>query len=294
MRSVLPKATVLFALASACATEEMDPNAQCDPSITVCLLGAGGSTPGSGGSDSAGSGGDMSAAGTFGTFSGGASGATGSGGLFGSGGGFGSGGSAGTGGSDAGSGGTGTAGTGGTSGGTGGTGGTGGAGGSAGKGGTAGKGGAGGSGGAPVGNCPARPWTATASQFSNVCTDPLYGLCNPPAYAVDTNASSRFSTGKQQAGDEWLQVDFGEPVTLTQVSFFTSNAGDYGRHLQIRISDTPLNHAAVPVWESPGAASLTANFSATTGQYLLVSQTGTLMMGETAWWSLHTLDVVCQ
>jgi hypothetical protein len=70
-------------------------------------------------------------------------------------------------------------------------------------------------------------------------------------------------------------------------------ANDYGRHLQIRISNMPLNHGATPVWEMDGAATLNATFAATTGQYLLVSQSGTLTMG-TSWWSLHTLDVVCQ
>jgi hypothetical protein len=258
-------------------------------------VGAGGSS-GGGGLASSGSGGGGGTSGSLG--SGGTLGAGGSGGTTGGSGGT-TGGSGGSGGTSGGSGGTaGTAGS--TS--KGGTAGTGGmtpadeltgceelAGGAGGDGGASG-GGAGGAGGAGEPSCLDNPislktsWVATASHT---------GGADVPAKAVDADANSRFTTGKDQDGDEWLQIDFGAPVTLSRVEFTSSN-DDYPAGFEIRVSNVSEDSAATVIASGVGATSgensIERCFEPVVGQYLLISQTGT----SSHWWSVTDLNVSCQ
>ncbi len=236
--------------------------------------GAAGTASGAGGAPSVGSAGMMGSAG-------GASGATNT-----------NGGGAGTGVTAAGAGGA-VAGAGGMPA-TGGSLGTAGALGSAG----AAAGGSAGAGGAPNALCttaiPVRSsWVATASVYSNACTVPSDALCNPPAYAIDADPTTRFSTGTKQVGTEWLQIDLGASGTVDQVTLSVSN-GDYGRHIQIRMSNT-ANDAAAPVLvEQDGMTGLQAfKFTPKTARYILISQTGMLMTGEISWWSVQDATVTC-
>jgi hypothetical protein len=136
-------------------------------------------------------------------------------------------------------------------------------------------------------------WIGTASSFSNVCTDPTYGLCNPPAYAIDANPSSRFSTGTKQVGGEWLQIDLGASGTVDQVTISVSN-GDYGRHLQIRMSNSANDTAAAVLAEQDGVTGLlTFEFAAKTARYVLITQTGMDMGTDTAWWSVQDVTATC-
>jgi hypothetical protein len=142
---------------------------------------------------------------------------------------------------------------------------------------------------------PARTaWLATASAFSNACTDMTDPLCNPPSYAIDADLTTRFSTGTKQVGTEWLQIDLGASGTVDQVTLSISN-NDYGRHVQIRMSNTTNDNAAPVLVEQNGATGLqTFNFSAPkTARYVLISQTGMLMTGETSWWSVQNVTVTC-
>jgi F5/8 type C domain len=115
-------------------------------------------------------------------------------------------------------------GVGGASGGSSGSGGSGGSSGnsSAGSAGTG--GGSSGAGGSGNGMCSAHPltamskWTVTTSNSS--ATD-------VPAHAIDGDLTTRWSSGKDQAGDEWLQLDFSADVTVTKVTLkLGSNMSD--------------------------------------------------------------------
>lgn len=96
----------------------------------------------------------------------------------------------------------------------------------------------GGSAGAPsVLSCADHPfsvktsWLATASHQS---TTPR----NLPSALVDgTNA--RWSSGKAQSGDEWIQIDFGSTVSLRSINLQQgSDTNDYPRSYAVIISDT--------------------------------------------------------
>jgi F5/8 type C domain len=124
-------------------------------------------------------------------------------------------------------------------------------------------------------------WVATAAF--NADTAP---------FAVDADVGTRYTSAKAQAGDEWLQVDFGATATVNQVTLDTSSPNDYPAHWQVRLTDTSLNLSAPIVIEGDGAArNIVIQFpAAASGRYLLISQTGAK---TPSWWSVHDLNAFC-
>ena len=186
--------------------------------------------------------------------------------------------------------GTASGGTGGASAGAGGkaSGGNGGSGGKAG-GGAGGMAGAGGGGNAMCAGTtlPAKAtWTATASA-----SDPAY----LPPKVLDGDNGTRWSTGSKMVGGEWLQIDFGAVVTLNEVTLHTNN-GDFFRHYELRLSNTSQDFAAAILKEADGVTGtiVVPLAQAKAGRYLTIRQTGMLEAGETAWWSLHEVNVACK
>ena len=244
-----------------------------------------------------------------------------------------SGGTAGTTGGDAGSGtagivaamsgngggGSGSAGAGASAGGAGGHGGLGGAGGSGGAGGASGSGGvanggvggtlggagaggkpsggggsggSGGGGGAPATQtCAKNPitakskWVVTASSSESPAS---------PAQAIDDKLDTRWTTGKEQIGGEWLQLDLGGTVTLTKLTLMLgTSVDDYPRKYATRFSNSSSNTNAPVLVNGMGAkgSDTVMNFPAgTTGRYLLISQSGA---APGLWWSVAEIQVQC-
>jgi hypothetical protein len=158
----------------------------------------------------------------------------------------------------------------------------------------------GGSGGDPVVyTCealPPKPWVAIGNPSK---LDPNnVNLYNPPLQAVDDNLGTRWSTGVEQAGGEWLEVDFGHPVTLTRIELDhkadrnddTANP-DFPAELLVRMSETTHDFGAPAITTVPGTEDFTmVNFSPpAVGRYLLLQQGGT----KTRWWSIHELSAFC-
>jgi hypothetical protein len=139
--------------------------------------------------------------------------------------------------------------------------------------------------------CSAHPitaksmWTVTASNSS---------AADIPAHAIDGDLMTRWSSGKDQAGDEWLQLDFGADVTLTKVTLeLGSNANDYPRTYKTRLTDTANNLAATPQVMGSGAMGVDTAMAfpnPTTGRYLLITQGGT---ATGLWWSVAEFSVEC-
>jgi F5/8 type C domain len=158
--------------------------------------------------------------------------------------------------------------------------------------------GAGGDGGSPQPvKCEDAPiplkgsWKASASHSSLGVGDEYY---NPPQNVMDLS-SKRWSTGKVQAGDEWLQIDFGAPAAFRELSFTLNpdDADDYPRIYQIQISDTPLDFNG-PIRASgagPQGQTLVVTLSEpVVGRYLLVQQKG---KDPVNWWSVSELNARC-
>jgi hypothetical protein len=120
------------------------------------------------------------------------------------------------------------------------------------------------------------------------------GLYNPPEHMVDGNFSERWASGKTQAGDEWIQIDFGKTVALSSVTLAVGNdTGDYPRAYALRVSATAQDFAA-PVLASGngkvGDNTITLAKVAT-GRYLTIKQTASVVNGP--WWAISELTVTC-
>lgn len=199
----------------------------------------------------------------------------------------------------AGTAGSGTAGGGASSGsGAGGVAGKGGSGGGGGNGGAAGKasggGGAGGSAGAPtVATCAKNPipakgsWNVTASHSHTNGVDPV-------GNAKDGVLTNRWTSAKDQAGDEWLQVDFGVPVTLTALTLVLgASPDDYPRKYAVRLSGSSQNAGAPVLASGMGTQASDTVVSlpvGSVGRYLLISQGGT---ATALWWSVAEIQASC-
>jgi hypothetical protein len=173
-------------------------------------------------------------------------------------------------------------------------------GGAAGGPGKAGQGGTAGS--APIVTCDEHPlssktsWVATASSFSQGNGTETDGLFNPPSHMSDGNFGERWSSGKPQTGDEWIQIDFGVVVNVSNVTLHVGNdTGDYPRKYSLRISNESDDFAA-PVRASgdgmPGNTVITL-VRPVTGRYLTVRQTGANPVGTTSWWTIAEVLVTC-
>ena len=134
-------------------------------------------------------------------------------------------------------------------------------------------------------------WQASASHSSLGVGDEYY---NPPQNVMDLS-SKRWSTGKVQAGDEWLQVDFGAPAAIRELSFTLNpdDADDYPRIYQLQISDNPLDFNGVVRASGVGAKGQTLVVTLAepvVGRYLLVQQKG---KDPINWWSVSELTAKC-
>jgi F5/8 type C domain len=160
---------------------------------------------------------------------------------------------------------------------------------SGGSAGSAGSAGAGGS--ASVQTCAKNPiparsaWVVTASASGNSA---------PPSNAHDGDVATRWTTGADQAGGEWLQVDFGKAVTLTKLTLMLGgSADDYPRTYATRFSNSSGNMAAPVLVSGMGAKGVDTvlNLPAgTTGRYLLISQSGKV---TGLWWSVAEIQAAC-
>ena len=126
-------------------------------------------------------------------------------------------------------------------------------------------------------------WKATALRSANA---------DQPDKVHDGDNTTRYSSGSPQAGDEWLEIDFGEVVTINEITMHTNN-NDYFRHYQLRLSNKSQDFAAAILKEADGmTGTITVPLAqARAGQYLTIRQTG---MVSPTWWSLYEVSVACK
>jgi hypothetical protein len=114
----------------------------------------------------------------------------------------------------------------------------------------------------------------------------------PPSVVLD-NTASRWTTGKAQAGGEWLQIDFGASVSIRRINLQQGEyTNDYPRSYAVYVSNA--NHGA---GSSARASGVGSNGVTTTivlpkpywGRYLYIKQLSTSL----SWWSVEELEVSC-
>ncbi|WP_433299129.1 discoidin domain-containing protein [Actinoplanes sp. CA-030573] len=114
-------------------------------------------------------------------------------------------------------------------------------------------------------------WTATASTAS---------ATEGPAYAVDDDASTRFSTGAAQAPGQYLQVDLGKVQRVGRIVFDTgASTGDYPRGYTITASTDGMTWGPV---RSVGAAPFATGYPKSPVRYVRITLTGE----SGSWWSV--------
>ena len=128
-------------------------------------------------------------------------------------------------------------------------------------------------------------WVASASHQS---TTPK----NLPSALTD-NTTARWSSGKPQSGDEWLQVDFGATVNLRGINLQQgSDTNDYPRSYAVYVSDTNGDLSGIVRASGVGTSGVTTTIllpKIFSGQYLLIKQLGSSL----SWWSVAEIEVSC-
>jgi hypothetical protein len=114
---------------------------------------------------------------------------------------------------------------------------------------------------------------------------------NPPPYAIDGVAATRWSSGAPPVGGEWFLVDLGAKAShLTKVVLDTTKStGDIpiAYKLELSVNGTTFTQVAT----GAGADLTTITFADTPARYIKVTETSTTV--TTHWWSIHELTVTC-
>jgi hypothetical protein len=141
--------------------------------------------------------------------------------------------------------------------------------------------------GAPIGWCDPTRWVITASNAPPV---------NPATYAIDGLLPTRFSTGAAQLPGQYLQLDFGGFVMVSQVvlqhNWNGDGKDDYPRGLDVLDSydgsDWSRHLASVSNAADPGTT--TIHFTAHAARYLRLQLNQSTPM---SWWTVHELTLGC-
>lgn len=125
-------------------------------------------------------------------------------------------------------------------------------------------------------------WTASASSSpSNPCC-----TGDTPGKALDSNSSTRWSTGVPQASGQWFKVDMGSPRTFDQISLDAgSSTGDYPSSFNIEASNDNVNWWTVKSATGNGQNVVVVT-AYTTARYIRI----TLTSGKGNWWSIHEFN----
>ncbi len=128
-------------------------------------------------------------------------------------------------------------------------------------------------------------WLASASHQS---TTPK----NPPSCLVD-GANTRWSSGKPQSGDEWVQIDFGVSVSLRGINLQQgADTNDYPRSYAVIVSDTKNDLTGAVRVSGAGTGGVTTTITLPkvfSGRYLLIKQLGSSL----SWWSVAEVEPSC-
>jgi hypothetical protein len=153
-------------------------------------------------------------------------------------------------------------------------------------------GGTAGTGGIPDGPiCREHPITAKSTW---VATASSQATGNPASNLID-NSANRWSTGKPQSGNEWLQIDFGRSVYLRRINLqqgANMDSNDYPRMYSVYVSDIDNDLNGDALASGVGSAGVTTTIELAKpflGRYLLITQLGSSI----SWWSVDELEASC-
>jgi hypothetical protein len=143
--------------------------------------------------------------------------------------------------------------------------------------------------------CMHASWTIAATDE---CMDSNPSCPNIPvtqkalANAIDGDATTRYTSGKTQAGNESVTVTFPSTVTISGVGL-TSMNGDGPVMYDVQYSpDGTTFMEFTPAVTGAGSDLLTITFPAPQAMKAVrVKQTGMVMAPATSWWSIYEFTV---
>ena len=108
-------------------------------------------------------------------------------------------------------------------------------------------------------------------------------------FAIDDNASTRWTTQQAQRDGQYFEVDFNSTNTFNQVVLDTSgSSNDYPREYELQVSNDGSRWTTVASAEPDASGITTINFSSRTATHIRIEQLGS---DNRYWWSIHEMNV---
>jgi hypothetical protein len=128
--------------------------------------------------------------------------------------------------------------------------------------------------------CPARScWTASASPNNQQAS-----------LAIDGNDNSRWATGAAQKGNEWLEVDLCQAMSVIGVNVYTAGGTDEAASYTVVVSTDGVTWQTVLTSTTTAQSRMALTFDAVTARYVRMNQTGQ----KGFWWSVNEFSVACR
>jgi hypothetical protein len=164
----------------------------------------------------------------------------------------------------------------------------------AGSGGSGSAGASGGSGGGPhdagVEALPQPTTPYSSAQWKATASITAAGTANLPPNAFDGNLATRWTTGRNQMGNETFLIDMGvsQPVSRVLIDD-TTNPQDFPAAYTLEVSTNNTTFTSVKT--GMGATMTDIRFATAMARYVRVRQTGTTPTPDGSWWSIDEIRI---
>jgi F5/8 type C domain len=136
---------------------------------------------------------------------------------------------------------------------------------------------------------PSQPYSSTNWKATAFIT--AGGVADLPPNAFDGKLGTRWTTGRNQQGDEWFRVDLGAAMPVSQVIVDdTTHPVDFPVKYELEVSTNDTTYTRVAM--GAGAATTRIQFTQTSARYLRIKQTGMTAAPAGSWWSIDELTVL--
>jgi hypothetical protein len=140
---------------------------------------------------------------------------------------------------------------------------------------------------------------ATANPVAPAGTGGLPSNKLLPAYAVDGNLQTRYTTGAPGVPGDWFQVDLCRNVHVSGVNLNdTVDTTDVAVAYNVEVSLDGATWTQVASSATPAPVDLTVTFAPVLARFVRFNQTGTLPIYEMGpsytWWSIDEFTVACE
>lgn len=135
---------------------------------------------------------------------------------------------------------------------------------------------------------PPQPYSS--AQWKPTASITAAGTADLPPNAFDGNITTRWTTGRNQMGDESFLIDMGVSQSVGRIRIDdTTHPGDVPVAYTLELSTNNTMFTAVAMGH--GATITDITFPPTTARYVRLRQTGTTPTPGGSWWSIDELKI---